>query len=67
MEDCYAHLGSRIYDSIGDSNLRYLPGNDSRNDSKLERRVIGMTVIGVIDMTLAGGLRCWWRSTVTKA
>jgi hypothetical protein len=38
MEDSYIHQER-------DSNLRYLPGNDSRNDSKLERRVIDMAVV----------------------
>jgi hypothetical protein len=38
MEDSYIHQER-------DSNLRYLPGNDSRNDLKLERRVIDMAVV----------------------
>jgi hypothetical protein len=38
MEDSYVYQEK-------DSNLRYLPGNDSRNDSKLERRAIDMAVV----------------------
>jgi hypothetical protein len=38
IEDSYIHQDR-------DSNLRYLPGNDSGNDSKLERRVTDMAVV----------------------
>jgi hypothetical protein len=38
MEDSYIHQER-------DSNLRYLPGNDSESDSQLERRVIDMAVV----------------------
>ena len=38
MEDSYIHQDR-------DSDLRYLPRNDSRNDSELEKRVIDMAVV----------------------
>ena len=38
MEDSYIHQDR-------DSDLRYLPRNDSRNDSELEKRVMDMAVV----------------------
>jgi hypothetical protein len=38
MEDSYIH-------HVGDSYLRYLPGNDSGSDSQLERGVMDMAVV----------------------
>ena len=38
MEDSYIH-------HVGDSNLRYLPGNDLASDPQLERRVMDMAVV----------------------
>jgi hypothetical protein len=47
MEDSYIH-------QVEDYNLRYLPGNDSGNDSELKRRVTGVAVV-----ENRRGNRCW--------
>src|SRR5271155_823690 len=54
----HASVDSRTYDSIGNSNLRYLPGNDS----ELERRVIGMTVVRSHPYD-----SCWWLAMMLVA
>jgi hypothetical protein len=45
MKNSYIHHDSSTHSSIGDQNLRYLPRNDSENDSQLERRVIDMAMV----------------------
>jgi hypothetical protein len=52
MKDSYIHQDGSTNDSPGDSNLRYLPGDDSRSDG-----VTQSCREGVIDIAVARSRR----------